>query len=65
MKYRALVTAELDVEVLKKTVPEIDFDVAGYCVDHEVMESAELAEMIAPYDILISEFHLFSNVGLI
>jgi D-3-phosphoglycerate dehydrogenase len=56
MKYRALVTAELDVEVLKKTVPEIDFDVAGYCVDHEVMESAELAEMIAPYDILISEF---------
>ena len=56
MRYRALVTAELDVEVLKKTVPEIDFDTAGYCVDHEVMESSALAQKIVPYDILISEF---------
>ena len=62
MRYRALVTAELDVDVLKKTVPEIDFDTAGYCVDHEVMESSELAQKIIPYDILISEFETMEDL---
>lgn len=56
MRLKALVTAEVEIEVLKNTVKDIDFCAAGYCVDHVIMESKELAEIIADYDILISEF---------
>lgn len=56
MKYKALVTAELDIGILRQMVPDIEFDVAGYQVDHIVMESTELEKIIGGYDILISEF---------
>ena len=61
MKYKALVTAELDVEVLKNTVSDIEFDVAGYCIDHETMTSDDLKNIIEPYDILISEFETVTS----
>ncbi len=56
MSLKALVTAELEIDVLKRTIPEIEFTVAGYAVNHEIMESSELEKIIADYDILISEF---------
>ena len=64
MKMKALVTAELDIHVLKSTVKDIDFDIAGYCLDHEIMESSDLAKIIKGYDILISEFETVNEVVL-
>ena len=54
--YKALVTAEVNIETLRNTIKDVEFDTAGYIVSHEVMESEELAKIIEPYDILISEF---------
>lgn len=62
--YKALVTAEVDMDSLRNTVKEIHFDTAGYVVDHEVMESAALSKVIAPYNILISEFETVNKAVL-
>ncbi len=56
MKLKALVTAEVNTDVLIRTIPEIEFHTAGYNVNHVVMESDELKNLIFDYDILISEF---------
>lgn len=56
MKYRALITAEIEADVIGGAFPDISFDVEGYCKNHVVMDSEALSEIIEPYDILISEF---------
>ncbi len=58
---KALITAELNVDVIRKTVPDIQFDVAGYCVNHEMMTSTDLADIISEYDILICEFEMVTK----
>jgi D-3-phosphoglycerate dehydrogenase len=62
--YRALITAEVDADTIRKTVNDVSFDTAGYAEDHKVMESADLARIIAPYDILISEFETVNRAVL-
>ena len=37
--YKALVTAEVNIETLRNTIKDVEFDTAGYIVSHEVMES--------------------------
>ncbi|MCR5099915.1 MAG: hypothetical protein K6B41_01015 [Butyrivibrio sp.] len=56
MKYKVLVTAEIDIDVLRNMFNDIEFDTAGYIENHEVMDSGDLKKIIAPYNILISEF---------
>lgn len=56
MKYRALVTAEAITPMLERFSEKIDFEFAGYHIDHEVMPHDELINKIADYDILICEY---------
>jgi len=58
---KALVTAELDINTLIKTIDTIKFDTAGYAKDHKVMESKDLANIVGAYDILISEFETINK----
>ena len=52
MKLKALVTAEVIREKLEERFSEkVDFDYAGYYVNHEVMEHAELVRRIPEYDV--------------
>lgn len=56
MKYKALVTAETVSGVLDKFCEQVDFEYAGYCIDHEVMPREELLERVRDIDILICEY---------
>jgi D-3-phosphoglycerate dehydrogenase len=56
MGYKGLIMAELDTDLIRKTVPCIDFDVEGYGKDKKLMSSEEIAEIIGDYDVLVSEF---------
>lgn len=56
MKYKALVTAEMLRNELDKFSDKIDFEYAGYCIDHEVMPRSELLERVKDIDILVCEY---------
>ena len=61
MKYRALVTAELNIEKLKSEfIDKIEFAVCGYAVDHNVLPHEKLRAIISEYDILICEYDTIS-----
>lgn len=62
MKLKALVTAEVIRAKLEERFSEaVDFDYAGYYVNHEVMEHAELVRRIPEYDVLVCEYDTISG----
>ena len=62
MKYRTLVTAEINREQLERPFSEtIDFDYAGYSIDHTVMPHDDLKKIIGHYDLLICEYDTISR----
>ncbi len=56
MKLKALATAELVRPMLEPLADKIDFDFAGYSIDHEVMPRAELKARVADVEILVCEY---------
>lgn len=56
MKYRALVTAELVRSMLEPLAGKIDFEFAGYAIDHEVMPRDELRRRVADVEVLVCEY---------
>lgn len=61
-KLKALVTAEINRTLLEKELENyIDFEYAGYYVDHEVMPHDILVERIKDYEILICEYDTISE----
>ena len=59
---KALVTAELQHHRLEERFKgRIDFDYAGYFINHEVMSHEELVRRISDYDILICEYDTVSR----
>ena len=56
MKLKALVTAEIIEPLLEEFSDRIDFEIAGYALDHEVMPREELKERVKDIDILICEY---------
>lgn len=62
MKYKALITAELDKTILESILGDsIDFVYRGYNINHEVMPHNELVETISDYDILVCEYDTVSS----
>ena len=61
-KMKALVTAEINRDLLEKELSSyIDFEYAGYYIDHEVMPHDVLVDCIKEYDILICEYDTISG----
>ena len=56
MKYKALITAEVIPSILEEFADRIDFEYAGYALDHNVMPREELKERIQDVDIFICEY---------
>ncbi len=56
MKYKALITAEVIPSILEEFADRIDFEYAGYALDHNVMPREELKERIRDVDIFICEY---------
>lgn len=56
MKLKALVTAEVIPELLEEFSDKIDFQYAGYAIDHNVMPRDELKKRVADIDILVCEY---------
>ncbi len=56
MKLKALVTAEVIPELLEQFSDKIDFEFAGYSIDHNVLPRNELKEKVKDIDILICEY---------
>jgi len=56
MKLKALVTAELVRPMLDPLADRIDFDFAGYAIDHEVMPRDELKRRVADIDVLVCKY---------
>lgn len=56
MKLKALVTAEVIKPVLETLSDKIDFEYAGYCLNHDVMDRKELMAALEDKDILICEY---------
>ena len=56
MKRTALVTAELVRPMLDPLADRIDFQFAGYSIDHVVMPRDELKRRVADIDILVCEY---------
>lgn len=56
MKRKALVTAELDRQQLEPLSDRIEFEFAGYAIDHVVMPRDELRRRVADIDILVCEY---------
>ncbi len=60
-KLRALVTAEVNRELLEERLSSVmDFVYDGYNLDHNVMPHEELVEKIRDFDVLISEYDTIS-----
>lgn len=55
-KLKALVTAEVIKPVLEKLSDRIDFEYAGYNINHDVMPRDELKRRVKDIDILICEY---------
>ena len=56
MKRKALVTAELVRPMLDPLADRIDFQFAGYSIDHVVMPRDELKRRVADVDVLVCEY---------
>lgn len=56
MKRKALVTAELVRPMLDPLADRIDFEFAGYSIDHVVMPRDELKRRVADIDVLVCEY---------
>ena len=56
MKLKALVTAELVRPTLDPLADRIDFQFAGYALDHVVMPRDELKRRVADVDVLVCEY---------
>jgi D-3-phosphoglycerate dehydrogenase len=56
MKYKALATAELVRPMLEPLADRIDFEFAGYAIDHVVMPRDELRRRVADVDVLVCEY---------
>ena len=56
MKLKALVTAELVRPMLDPLADRIDFEFAGYSIDHVVMPRDELKRRVADIDVLVCEY---------
>ena len=56
MKYKALVTAEMIPSVLEEFSDSIDFEYAGYAINHDVMPREELKRRVRDIDILVCEY---------
>ena len=56
MKYKALATAELVRPMLEPLIEKIDFEFAGYALDHEVMPRDELKRRVSDVEILVCEY---------
>lgn len=62
MKYKALVTAEVNRNLLEKEFGNtVEFTYDGYALDHNVMPHDELVKKIVAYDILICEYDTISE----
>lgn len=55
-KLKALVTAEVIKPILETLSDRIDFEYAGYNIDHDVMPRDELKKRVKDIDILICEY---------
>ena len=55
-KLRALVTAEVIKPILETLGDRIDFEYAGYNIDHDVMPREELKKRVRDIDILVCEY---------
>ena len=53
-KLKALVTAEVIKPILEALSDRIDFEYAGYNINHDVMPREELKERVRDIDILVS-----------
>ncbi|MBQ9782570.1 MAG: hypothetical protein IJW26_05275 [Clostridia bacterium] len=61
-KLKALVTAEVERDVLEKSFStELDFEYAGYNLNHDNMAHEELVDIIKDYDVLICEYDTISK----
>ena len=58
MKRKALVTAELVRPMLDPLADRIDFQFAGYSIDHVVMPRDELKRRVADIDVLVCEYDM-------
>ena len=56
MKLKALATAELVRPMLEPLAEKIDFEFAGYAIDHVVMPRDELKRRVADIDVLVCEY---------
>ena len=56
MKYKALATAELVRPMLEPLADRIDFEFAGYAIDHVVMPRDELRRRVEDVDVLVCEY---------
>lgn len=56
MKYKALVTSEMIKPMLETLSDKIQFEYAGYNLNHDVMPRQELKQRIKDVDILICEY---------
>lgn len=55
-KFKALVTAEVIKPILETLSDRVDFEYAGYNIDHDVMPREELKQRVRDIDILICEY---------
>ena len=55
-KQKGLVTAELVRPMLEPLADRIDFEFAGYAIDHIVLDRAELKRRVADVDVLVCEY---------
>ena len=55
-KLKALVTAEVIKPILETLGDRIDFEYAGYNIDHDVMPRDELKQRVRDIDILVCEY---------
>ena len=60
--FKALVTAEVDKDVLESAVSnDVEFVYDGYSIDHEVMDHERLKRIVGNYDILVCEYDTVSE----
>ena len=60
-KFKTLITADFDLSYLEPIKDMLDIETAGYIVNKEILEPADLMEKIRDKDILISEYETVSG----
>jgi Phosphoglycerate dehydrogenase and related dehydrogenases len=64
MKKPVLVLADVNRELLQKSLPDMRFEYMGYAENNIVLDHQVLHDIIAPYEIVISEFDTFDQYVL-